>query len=294
MRILLTGATGFLGSALARHWAQAGHTLVLLARPASRTNRLQGLPGNARLERCQAETDLGALVRDLAPQAIVHTACAYGRQGESALDLLDANVRLGLVLMQSLLAPAGEPVSFINTGSVLAPEVSLYALSKQQFSQWGQAMGHRHPQQLQFIDVRLQQMYGPGDESSKFTTHALRACRQNVAQLDLTPGEQQRDFIHIDDVVQAYDLILQRRTAFASADAIDVGSGQTVTMRHYVEAVRRLTGASTALNFGAVPYRPHEPMHCVADVARLRSLGWSPRFNLESGLQQTLQMETTP
>lgn len=293
MRILLTGATGFLGSALAWHWARAGHELMLLARPGSAATRLQGLPPNARIVRCQTDAERSALVREMAPQAVVHTACAYGRQGESAADLLAANVGLGLVLLQALLDSAEAPACFLNTGTVLAPEVSLYALSKQQFSQWGQALGQQHPQRLQFIDVRLQQMYGPGDDSSKFTTHALRTCRQNLASLNLTLGEQQRDFIHVDDVVQAYDLILQRRAAFASADHIEVGSGQTVSLRRYVETVRRLTGATTTLNFGAVPYRAHEAMHCVADIARLRSLGWSPRYNLESGLLQTLQMETS-
>ncbi len=71
-------------------------------------------------------------------------------------------------------------------------------------------------------------MYGPGDDSSKFTTHVIESCRRNEPRLALTAGEQLRDFIHIDDVVRAYDRIVDRQGDFAASDAIEVGSGDAV------------------------------------------------------------------
>ncbi len=70
----------------------------------------------------------------------MHTACSYGRKGESPLDVLDANLRFGMLLLQAALDATprdGGPVALLNTGTVLAPDVSLYALSKTQFSAWG-------------------------------------------------------------------------------------------------------------------------------------------------------------
>ena len=291
MRILLTGPTGFLGSALAHHWVAQGHELLLLARSASRTTRINDLLERARLVRMATPGNAAAAVLDFAPDAIVHTACAYGRAGETPVDVLDANLRFGTLLLQAALETSGDrPTVFLNTGTVLAPDVSMYALSKTQFSAWGAALATQSPQRLQFIDLRLQQMYGPGDDRSKFITHVIEACRQNEPRLALTPGEQRRDFIYIDDVVRAYDLVLARQADFAVSDAIEVGSGGAVRMRDFVELAKQLAAASTELAFGAVPYRANEAMLCVADTRRLVGLGWHPTVALADGLARVLAM----
>lgn len=256
-------------------------------RPQSNTRRVADLLTTATLVRAGSVEDVMHAVHSFEPDGIVHTACCYGRAGESPLDVLDANLRLGMVLLQAACGGDKRTV-FINTATVLAPDVSLYALSKTQFSSWGAALARRHPEQLQFIDAQLQQMYGAGDDRSKFTTHVIESCRLDQARLALTPGEQRRDFIYIDDVVQAYDVILANHGELGAVDSLNVGSGTTVRMREFVELVRQLTAATTQLDFGAVPYRTNEAMLCVADTTRLRALGWLPRFDLESGLRQTI------
>lgn len=297
MRILLTGPGGFLGSALARYWAGRGDELLLLARPTSRLERLDDLPRSIRVLRASTPKEIAAAVREAAPDAIVHTACSYGRKGEAPLDVMNANLVLGTAMLQAVMddAPRGTgPVSFLNTGTVLPPDVSLYALSKTQFSTWGATLALQTPQRVRFIDIRLQQMYGPGDDLSKFTTQVIEACRRNEPRLALTPGEQRRDFIHIDDVVRAYDRILERRYEFAASDSIDVGSGEAVTMRSFVELVRQVTDAATVLDFGAVPYRANEAMLCVANTGRLRALGWRPEVSLADGLARLAGIDGTP
>lgn len=288
MRILLTGSTGFLGSALAHHWVALGHELCLLVRPSSQTDRIASLLGRVTIKPIAIAEDCLDIVRDFVPDAVVHTACSYGRRGESPLAVLDANMRLGVALLNATVLREDGRTIFINTGTVLAPEVSLYALSKTQFSQWGMALAREQHQRLQFIEVRLQQMFGPGDDRSKFVSHVIETCRLNEARLALTAGEQLRDFIHINDVVSAYDSILHRSHTLATGDIIDVGSGFTVTMRQFVELVHGLAGSTTQLDFGAVPYRENEAMLCVADTSRLRALGWAPAFDLASGLRNTL------
>ena len=284
MRILLTGATGFLGSALARQWQSLGHELLLLARPTSSTRRIDDLLPQAQLERVSDVGQLPALFETFSPDAVVHTACSYARAGETLVEVLDANLRFGAALLQSLASTQERTPIFLNTGTVLKREVSLYALSKNQFSELGAAWAGR----VQFIDARVQQMYGHGDDRSKFTTLVIEACRNNEPYLALTKGEQCRDMVHVDDVVQAYTLILEKRGTFESRDVIDVGSGVAARMRDFVELAKRLAQATTVLDFGAVDYRPNEAMHCVADTTRLRALGWLPHFDLESGLRHTL------
>lgn len=291
MRILLTGATGFLGSSLVHHWASCGHELWLPTRPTSRSDRIGSLLNVVNVVPVTSAEEISSLVSHARPEVVVHTACAYGRSGEKSVDLLDANFRFGALLLQALLdSPQREtlPVTFINTGSVLAPDVSMYALSKHQFSMWGDALARQAEDKLRFIDVKLQQMYGYGDDRSKFIMNVIEACRHNEQRLALTEGEQRRDFIHIDDVVSAFDRILEQRQLFTSSEQIEVGSGEAVTMRSFVELVKTLASASTSLDFGAVPYRANEAMLSVADTSRLRKLGWQPKVTLENGLRRLL------
>ena len=229
MKILLTGASGFLGSALALHWRNAGHQVALLMRPTSKLDRLPGSEGSFDIGRCITDAEVDAFVKVAQPEVVVHTACAYGRQSETSLQLFDANLRLGLVTLQALQHIA-QPVSFINTGSALAPEVSPYALSKHQFAQWGRMLATQSGGQLKFVNVLLQHMYGPGDDASKFTTHVLHACHRNEPVLKLTAGEQARDFIYIDDVVSAYDTLITQCNKLDAVLDIEVGSGVAPTI----------------------------------------------------------------
>jgi CDP-paratose synthetase len=297
IRILLTGGSGFLGSALARHWVRCGHNLTVLTRPRSTLDRLDCLSSALRILRAVTPDEVKTVVDECAPEVIVHTACSYGRQNETPFDVMSANLVLGTAMMQAVLdntKPGKRPVTFINTGTVIEKSVSLYSLSKNQFSAWGAALAVQAPQLLQFIDIRLQQMYGPGDDTSKVTGHAIAACLDNKKSLALTLGEQQRDFIYIDDVVRAYDCILARRSDFAASDVIEVGTGSAHTIRNFVELVKEITGASTDLDFGALPYRANDAMLYIADPTRLRGLGWQEPLTLPQGLAQTLALTRQP
>jgi CDP-paratose synthetase len=290
MRILLTGASGFLGSALATDLVQAGHQLALLLRPTSKLDRLNDLEQEFDVGRCSTDDEVDAFVTRTMPEIVMHTACAYGRQGERVTQILDANVRFGLLILQTLLRNKF-PATFISTGTVLMPSVSLYAHSKHQFTEWGRALSLQSMGNLRFVNVQLQHMYGPGDDDSKFTTHVLQNCYQNVPELDLTAGEQRRDFVYIDDVVSAYRILAERREQLADICDIEVGSGVAPTVREFVETAHRLTNSHTQLNFGRLPYRPNEAMLCKANIGHMQALGWSPRFDLHAGLQKTIRLE---
>jgi CDP-paratose synthetase len=290
MRILLTGASGFLGSALAIHLHEAGYQLSLLLRPTSKLDRLNNLACYFDIGRCATDADVDAFVTRTKPDVVIHTACAYGRQGETPSQILDANLRIGLVVLQALLR-LGSPVTFISTGTVLMPNVSLYALSKHQFLEWARAIAHQSAGKVKFVNVLLQHMFGPGDDASKFTTHVLQTCHRNAPELDLTGGEQRRDFIYIDDVVSAYRVLAEQHDQLDTVCDIEVGSGVAPPVREFVETVHRLTCSRTQLNFGRLPYRPNEAMHCQANIARMQALGWNLRFDLSSGLKKTIELE---
>jgi nucleoside-diphosphate-sugar epimerase len=194
------------------------------------------------------------------------------------------------MVMQAVMR-LNKPVTFINTGTVLDADVSFYALTKQQFSHCGRFLAAQCPCQLRFINVLLQHMYGSGDSQTKFTTRVLRACYRNEFSLELTSGEQKRDFIYIDDVVSAYSTLIEQRAKFSNIEDIEVGSGTASTIREFVDIVHNATASRTLLRFGALPYRRNEPMFLQADISKIKALGWHPEFDLELGVRRTLELE---
>jgi nucleoside-diphosphate-sugar epimerase len=147
---------------------------------------------------------------------------------------------------------------------------------------------------IQFLNIKLEHMYGPGDDPSKFTTWIVQSCLENIDKIELTPGEQKRDFIYIDDVVDAYSLLLEKAGDLDNDfQEFDLGSGKAVTIREFVETVRRLTGTETQLVFGAKSYRKNEIMHSEADISKLLGLGWKPKYDLTAGLKKIIEGETS-
>lgn len=286
-KILLTGATGYLGSALARYWVRAGHQVSALIRPLSSRTRIQDVVSDLQLYSCVDDEHVLAAVAKARPDYIVHTACSYGRSGESLLTVFDTNLRFGLLLLEAAKSLDKE-VTFLNTGTVLDPAVSIYAMSKQFFSEVGASQAE---QGIKFVNVALQHMYGPGDDKSKFTSYVINSCLSNVERLALASGVQKRDFIFIDDVVSAYDAILSNMPGIANFERIEVGSGLAVPVRRFVELVHRMAASRTQLEFGVVPYRHNEAMLFQADISQMRSLGWGPATSLEVGLQKTIDKD---
>ncbi|WP_243370809.1 NAD(P)-dependent oxidoreductase [Geotalea sp. SG265] len=290
MKILITGATGFLGSRLLWALHHEGHDLTILKRSCSDTRRIHDILSQIKvydLDTCDFEqifTTTGTF------DTIIHTATCYGRTGESAADMLDANVLFPLKLLQAVSSSC--TTTFLNTDSSLAPNLNFYALSKKQFRDWGEMFAKRGS--IRFINIKLEHFFGAGDDDSKFITHIIRSCLQNIPDLQLTPGEQRRDFIHIDDVCSAYLLLL--RKAIDGGESFleyELGSGNAVTIREIVETIHRLIGSKTTLNFGGVPYRENEVMESRADVSALAALGWSPKIRLPDGIRQTIELERT-
>ncbi|MDD5059028.1 MAG: NAD(P)-dependent oxidoreductase [Sideroxydans sp.] len=285
-RILLTGATGYLGSHLAIALLDAGHTVVALKRQTSSLRRLA--PILPRITLLDVEgLDLRALFKDLGKiDAVIHTATCYGRNGESASQIADANLNFPLKLLDA--AVATDVPLFLNTDTALDKFLNAYSLSKTQFAEWGSYFARQ--KNIRFINLRLEHFYGFGDDDTKFTTHVINNCLMNAPELKLTSGEQRRDFIYIDDVVAAYMLLLEKQEAIADWLAeFDVGSGEAVTIRQFVETVHRLTNSETRLNFGAHPYREGEVMLSQADTKSLRKLGWCCRHTLEQGLKLVIE-----
>jgi len=286
MRVLLTGGTGFLGSNLLARLLDLGHTVVLLKRSTSRLWRLEGRIG--RFKTYDVDRDpLPRVFDENAVDIVVHCATNYGRKEDPPAEIVEANLMLPLRLLQA--AQSAGVRCFINSDTILDKGVNHYSLSKGQFLDWFRLFAGRST----CVNVALENFYGPFDDRSKFVTSILLALMQGAPSIELTPGEQKRDFIYIDDVVDAYVRLIERGATFGVGFfPFEVASGSPITIREFVALAKELVGnRTTRLDFGARRYRDNEVMESRVDTSRIRELGWSAAVSLEEGLRRTIEQE---
>ena len=151
----------------------------------------------------------------------------------------------------------------------------------------------RYSKRIVAINVALQHFYGPGDDPTKFTTNIISSLINSVPRLKLTAGEQHRDFIYIDDVVDAFTKIIEASINMSRGyHAFEVGTGRPVRLKDFVTLVKDLVeNTKTILDFGALPYRSGEVMNIETNSAKLIELGWVQKVTLEQGLSLAIREE---
>lgn len=296
--VLITGGTGFLGSHLAKRLLKDGYEIIILKRSFSDTRRINDVLSDLTfydIDICDIEQpfrDFGKI------DAIIHTATVYGRYQENINEIVQTNIVFPLRLLQ--VGNNFGTKTYFNTDtyfnkcfnkcSVPYRGLPNYSLSKKQFMEWGQEFSRSGT--INFVNIKLEHLFGYGDHDHKFTTYIIKKCLNNAPEIELTGGEQKRDFIYIEDVVSAYSLLLKKTNEqFLRYQEYELGSGQAVSIREFAEIVKKLTYAQTNLNFGVLPYRDDEIMFSQANIEAFTKVGWQVEENLESRLLQTIEAE---
>ena len=284
MTVLLTGATGFLGSHLLKALVNKGYKVVVLKHSTSDMWRLKGFENTFKSYDID-QVPLRKVFEEQYIDTIIHTACVYGRKGESIQQILETNLMFGIELLNT--------GTFFNTGTLLYKYLNYYALSKKQFEEWLQLASDK----IQVVNLKLEHMFGEQDGNDKFTSWILNELQQEKNIIPLTAGTQKRDFIYIDDVVSAYLTCLEQAPQLKAFNDIEVGTGVLTPVKTFVTLVKntleKLKGSpiETQLNFGALPYREGEIMEPQVDNSMLCSLGWQPKRSLEENIEQFVKNE---
>lgn len=288
--LLITGATGYLGSRIVLDALSQGHAVRILARAGSDPWRLAMVLPQLRRFDLQGPDDAFMMGQALSgmgeADAVVHCATAYGRKEESEAEIYATNRDFPVYLLTAA-AQAGVG-HFVNTDTVLPAAAGPYAAAKVAFRQAAQAQAQTGG--IKMTNLALEHFFGPGDDITKFPVWVTRSCLTAGEELNLTDGTQLRDFIFIDDIVAAYRTVLSRPKP-TQWEAWRVGSGAPVSIRAFVETIHVLSGSDARLNFGAVPSRA-EPPHdaCFIDLAQA-GLGWAPQRSLVDGVRALIASE---
>jgi nucleoside-diphosphate-sugar epimerase len=234
--------------------------------------------------------DLFRLFNQYPVDTIIHTATEYGRGDTPIYKILDANLLLPLQLaemgMQSGLKCFINTDSFFNKSGNSYSNLLNYSVSKKSLVNWLEKLSTN----LKIVNVILEHMYGPGDNPAKFVEHVIRKVGiEQVPYIALTYGHQRRDFIFLDDIVDAFLILVDYgRTEDFRFESFQVGSGFSTQVRDFVDQVKLISGSKTTLGFGDIPYRVDEIMSSQADITRLRRLGWKPVVTSSDGISRIL------
>jgi nucleoside-diphosphate-sugar epimerase len=132
--------------------------------------------------------------------------------------------------------------------------------------------------------ARMFYLFGPGEHASRLVPSVIRSLLQDGEALCSDPAKQ-RDFLHVEDAAAAFVALLDS----AVDGAVNIASGRPVTLQALADEIIGLTGGAGRVRFGAMPAAEGDPLTLTADVSRLRDeVGWRPRYNLRSGLEQTI------
>ena len=140
---------------------------------------------------------------------------------------------------------------------------------------------------LQALTARLFTVYGPGELAGRLLPALIRTA-QTQTPLQLTDGEQQRDFTYVGDVVDG--LLRLAKAKAHPGEVINLATGQLETVRRFAERAARVIGLDhELLRFGSLPTRAEEMAHDPVAVRRLRELtDWLPATSIEEGVRKTI------
>lgn len=294
-RLLITGATGFVGTHLLHALAASGAAIAAISRTGA------ALPGVAQVFAGDLADSafVGRSIAEWQPEVIWHLAGA--RERSLSRDAFDRNISANLIgtlnLLQATLGQAQlKRIVVLGTGeeygrntapfceTMREAPVSAYSFSKQCATHLSQLMHASFG--LPVVVLRPSLAYGPGQHSDMFLPALIHSLLRG-APFAMTRGEQTRDYVYVGDLVQA--LLRAGVGAGIDGEIINIGSGQATRIADLVQRVEALLGAPGLVRLGALDYRTGEAMAYSFDVRKAHSaLGWSPQTSIDAGLQSTI------
>lgn len=301
--IFLTGAPGFIGSHLLKRLTKEGCEVHISVRNSSSLWRIEDVVDN-----CFCHTidltdfvNVKSLIKKIKPDIIFHLA-AYGvdyRQ-QNIHQAVDININASINLFELFLENKG--FRFIHTGSCfeyghkdtpiseadLPNPRSVYGITKAATVQLLSLMS-KQAQRGNLVILRPFGVFGEFESDYRFFPLVIDKLSRKLL-LQMTGGEQVRDYIYVDDLIDAYIMAavvpLQNRV-----EIMNIGTGKGILLKEIAFNIAKQLGANeNLLQFEVLPYRSDEIMYSVANIEKAKNiLGWKPKTSLEKGIENMIR-----
>jgi dolichol-phosphate mannosyltransferase len=300
-KCIITGATGFVGANLARRMLCDGNEVHLLVRNEYNPWRIRRISGDIQIHALdfQSSESVNSIVAKIKPDWIFHLATYGAYSSQQDVDTIYKTNLFGTINLVNACCKTGFE-SFVNTGSsseyglksnapsedeILKPN-SNYAIAKAAATHFCQYTANKH--QLNIPTIRLYSVYGPYEESSRLIPSLVRYGFMGNLPTLVDP-KISRDFVYIDDVCDAF-ILAAKMTSKCYGEIFNVGTGIQTTLEDLVALTRRLLNIGKIPDWCSMPNRMWDTKNWQANIKNIQSqLGWSPRYDLESGLTETIK-----
>ena len=314
-RVLVTGASGFIGSHLTRRLARDGADVHALTSAVSSMYPMRLLDVRDDLTLHSGSlvdrSAMDALVRRVRPEIVFHLG-AYTHVGKSwdrVDECIQTNVQGTVNLLQALAGTDYERFVYTGTseiyGDVDVPfredatvnPISPYSVSKYAGERYCRMFHQGHGWPL--VMLRPFNAYGPAQTPDRIIPEIIvRASRGQ--ELRITTGRQTREFNFVEDLVDGF--VLAGSVPAIEGRVINLGGGEEIAIRDLATMILELMGNPIEAQIGALPDRPTEIWRMFCDSTQARDvLGWQPGHTLAEGLDKTiawyraeLQRESSP
>lgn len=297
--IFLTGASGFVGANLLRRLVSLDEEVHILLRKDSNPWRIRDVLSAVTVHEGDLRDGEGLerFLREVRPKVIYHLGVygAYPFQTD-VNRILQTNI-LGTANLIQAAAKVGFDM-FVNTGTSseygfksqpaletdwLDPN-SYYAVSKASATMFCRYTATARA--LPIVTLRLFSVYGPYEEPTRFIPTLITSLFGGKLPPLVAP-QTARDFIYIDDVVEAYLRVVQ--SPVKAGEVFNVGSGVQTSIEEVVALAMRLLNQKLEPHWETMPGRIWDTSIWVADISRIREvLGWTPRHSLEAGIGKSI------
>ena len=277
--IAVIGSNGDLGTILSQYLTAHGYRILRVARC------YENIPFNERAKYCYTIEDLLTNVSGTGIDFCINTVCCYGRNGERFIDVFDANIQFGLDIYKYCV---NKSINFINIGTVLPKDVSVYALSKNIF----QEILEKSNEKIFTMNLNLDIFYGPCLKGQDFISRFINNLSFGIP-IPLTLGKHPRDFTYVLDVCSAIQFVIENSKIIEeNGKSFSLSSNTAVRVKDFLLELKsqyeKECGAPAGeLEFGKVTMRDGEE---IMNVYRpLTDFGWSKSFDYKRGIDLTIR-----
>lgn len=302
-RILLTNCTGMIGANLAHQLLSQNHEIYAMFRPGSNRSRIKDIESQIHL----IEADLlePASIRNAVetskPDVVYHLACTVWSQTPQDQESIhiEANMMGTYHLLDAI--RAYPTCRFIYSGSCAAYGAGTQ-LSESQLLNPGNVYGaskacvsilvktFANQFDVNNVELRLFTPYGPWDHPFRIIPYTILNALDGK-EIDITSGTQLRDFVYLDDVIDAF--LKAKDDTVSGGSVFNIGSGESTSILDVVNKLLEMMDHPVEVNPGAVETRNDEIQIIEADISQAKEiLNWEPRTSLQDGLQVCIEWYT--
>ena len=282
-KLLLVGATGYLGKRILNHFLTEGYEVTIITNCLSNLKSINEFLGNVRNLNSDRD-DFDDRLNEQRYDVFISAAVDYGKVTNST-NVINCNVILPLKIIESIKYKSSLLVitfdSFFSKNLFYQDiHQSKYTLSKKQLIEWLEF--ESKTTSLSSVILRLEHLVGPDESDLKFNGWLMNNLKSDITEIKLSEGNQIRDFVYVDDVIDAIQILVKNNFLFVGKNTIvEVGSGVGHTIKEFVQLLHFTCKSKAKLIFGALPYKDDDLMESVANNSVLISLGWKPITRLD-------------